>query len=123
MSEERDFDVERVARKNGSKPSTFTVGGVKFTIREFVSAEVLGEFGRRQVTNFGDTLDAYDKLVKSCIIEADAEKWDKVRQEAEPPLEVGAIESIMWWLMDVTAGRPTEASSSSRRGRAAPTAT
>jgi len=120
----KDFDVERLANANGNgKPITFTVGGKKFTVREFVSAEVMGNFGRRQVANFGDTLEAYDAFIKGCILEKEGAAWDKVRVEADPPISVGAIEQILWWLMDVASGRPTEASSSSRRGRVAQTAT
>lgn len=117
----KDFDAER--NLNGTPPETFTLGGEKFTVRQVVSANVLAVFGRRQVVHFGETLDAYDEFVKSCLVPEDAEKWDKVRREADPPLTVGAIEKVLWWLMDVAAGRPTEASSSSRRGRAAQAAT
>lgn len=117
----KDFDVERTAGTRES--STFTVGGEKFTVREWVSADVLAEFGRREVSHYGDTLDAYDKFVKECIVEADGEKWDKVRKEADPPLTLGQVETILWWLVGQVTDRPTEASSSSRRGRAAPAAT
>jgi hypothetical protein len=117
----KDFDVERTA--NGAPQQTFTLGGEKFTVRRFVPAEVLAEFGRREVKNFGDTLDAYDKLVKACLEDSDGEKWDKVRREADPPLTLGAVEQVLWWLVDAASGRPTEASSSSRRGRAAQAAT
>jgi hypothetical protein len=117
----KDFDQERAV--NGAKPTTFSVGGQKFTVRPYVSADVLGEFGRRQVSHFGDTLDAYDKLVKECIAEDEAAKWDKVRHESDPPLTIGAIEQIVFWLIDSVSGRPTEAPSSSRRGRAVPAAT
>lgn len=117
----KNFDAERVS---GSKdPVTFTVGGEMFTVREWVPADVLGEFGRREVSHYGDTLDAYDNFVKQCVVEADAEKWDKVRKEADPPLTLGQVETILWWLVGQVTDRPTEASSSSRRGRAAPAAT
>lgn len=119
--EARDFDVERTA--NGQPQPTFVVGGETFTVRQFVPAEVLAEFGRREVKNFGDTLDAYDKLVKACIEESDGKKWDKVRKSAEPPLTLGTVEQVLWWLVDAASGRPTEASSSLRRGRAAQAAT
>ena len=118
---DRDFDVERTA--NGQAQTTFTVGGHKFTVRRFVNADVLAQFGKRNITNFGDTMDAYDAFVKACVEEADAEQWDKVRAEADPPLTVGAVEQVLWFIMDAATGRPTEASSSSRRGRAAPAAT
>lgn len=121
MDVTKNFDEERAV--NGKKPVTFSLGGETFTIRPYVSAEVLGAFGRRQVANFGDTLDAYDEFVKGCILEADAAKWDKVRAEADPPLTIGAIEQVLWWVMDQASDRPTEASSSSRRGRAAQAAT
>lgn len=117
----KDFDVERSA--NGKPAETFVVGGERFTIRQFVSAEVLADFGRREVKNFGDTMEAYDQFVKQCIEPGDAEKWDKVRKEADPPLTVGAVEQILWWVMDLVTGRPTEASSSSGRGRGARAAT
>jgi hypothetical protein len=120
---DKDFDVERVAEHEGKKPKTFSVGGEKFTIREYVSADVLAEFGKREVTHFGDTTDAYDTFIKQCIVESDAKKWDKVRHEADPPLTIGAIEKILWWLVDQVTDRPTEASSSSRRGRGVPAAT
>jgi hypothetical protein len=118
----KNFDEERV-HANGAKAVTFELGGEKFTIREYVSAEVLAVFGRRQVANFGDTMEAYDEFVKECVVPGDAEKWDKVRAEADPPLTVGAVERVLWWIMDQVTDRPTEASSSSRRGRAAPVAT
>lgn len=117
----KDFDAERTV--NGKKPERFSVGGQRFTLRQYVSAEVLGEFGRRQVKNFDDTLQAYDKLLKECLVPEDGENWDKVRQGADPPLTIGAIESIVFWTIDMVSGRPTEASSSSRRGRAAQAAT
>jgi hypothetical protein len=117
----KNFDEERVA--NGKKPTTFSIGGETFTIRQYVSAEVLATFGRRQVANFGDTMDAYDEFLKECILESEAKKWDKVRAEADPPLTVGAVERLLWWVMDQVTDRPTEASSSSRRGRAAQVAT
>lgn len=119
--EARDFDVERTA--NGQPQPTFVVGGERFTVRRFVGAEVLGNFGRRDVRHYGDTLDAYDEFVKACVEEGEAEKWDKVRTEADPPLSVGSIEQIVFWVMEQAAGRPTEAPSSSRRGRAAQAAT
>lgn len=119
--EARDFDAERTA--NGQPQVTFKVGGETFTVRRFVPANALAEFGRRSITNFGDTMEAYDAFLKSCVEESDAEKWDKVRAEADPPLTVGAVEQILWFVMDAAAGRPTEASSSSRRGRTAPAAT
>lgn len=123
MSEavDKDFDVERTV--NGAKPKRFSVGGQKFQVRPYVSAEVLGEFGRREVANFDDTLQAYDKLVKECLEPDNGKAWDKVRQEADPPLTIGAIEQIVFWLIEQVSGRPTEAPSSSRRGRAAQTAT
>lgn len=117
----KDFDAERSV--NGKEPVTFKVGGETFTVRPHVPADVLAEFGRRQVANFGDTMDAYDAFMKSCIVEQDGEKWDKVRREADPPLTVGDVEQVLWWVLDQATGRPTEASSSSRRGRAAQTAT
>lgn len=117
----RDFDVERTA--NGQAQVTFKVGGEEFTVRRYVNAEVLAQFGKRSITNFGDTLEAYDAFVKACVEESDAEKWDKVRAEADPPLTVNAVEQVLWHIMDIATGRPTEASSSSRRGRAAPAAT
>lgn len=122
MDVTKNFDEERVST-NGKAPVTFALGGETFTVRPYVSAEVLAEFGRRQVANFGETLDAYDEFVKGCILEEDAPKWDKVRKDADPPLTVGAVEQVLWWIMDQAAGRPTEASSSSRRGRAAQAAT
>jgi hypothetical protein len=117
----KDFDAERTV--NGKTPERFSVGGQQFTVRQYVSAEVLGEFGRREVANFDDTLQAYDRLLKECLVPEDGEKWDKVRREADPPLTIGAIESIVFWTIDKVSGRPTEASSSSRRGRAAQAAT
>ena len=123
----KDFDAERVAGQK--KPTTFSIGGEKFTVREFVSADVLADFGRREVANFADATEAYDNLVKECVVAGDGAKWDKVRsykpekESDPPPLTVGQIESIIWWLVDVVADRPTEASSSSRRGRGAPAAT
>ena len=119
--EARDFDAERTA--NGQPQVTFKVGGEEFTVRRFVSADVLADFGRRDITNFGDTMEAYDTFVKACIEEADVPKWEKVRKEADPPLTVNAVEQILWHIMDVATGRPTEVSSPSRRGRAAPAAT
>ncbi len=119
MDVSKNFDAERVAQSNGKKPATFVVGGETFTIREWVSAEVLADFGRREVAHFGDTMDAYDTFIKQCLVEADTEKWDKVRKTADPPLTVGQVETIIWWAMDEVADRPTEASSSSRRGRGA----
>lgn len=118
----KDFDSERTSR-NGKKPVTFAIGGETFTVREHVSAEVLANFGRREVRHYGDTLDAYDTFIKECIVESDAKKWDKVRKEADPPLTIGAVEQVLWWIMEQAADRPTEASSSSRRGRAAQAAT
>lgn len=117
----KDFDAER--NSNGQPEQTFVLGGETFTVRRFVHADVLATFGRRDVQNFGDTLDAYDGFVKACLAEGDAEKWDKVRREADPPLTVGTVEQVLWWIMDQATGRPTEASSSSRRGRAAQPAT
>lgn len=114
----KDFDAERV-EANGKKPSTFTVGGQKFTLRPFVSAEVLAEFGRREVQHYGDALDAYDTFIKACVLDGEAEGWDKVRREAEPPLTVGQVEKILWWIMEEVADRPTAASSPSRPGRGA----
>ena len=117
----KDFDVDRAV--NGKKPETFSIGGERFTVRPYVSAQVLADFGRREVANFGDTVEAYDTFVKECVVEGDAAKWEKVRAEADPPISVGAIEQVVWWLMDKVSGRPTEASSSSRRGRTAPAGT
>jgi len=117
----RDFDVERTA--NGQPQTTFKVGGEEFTVRRFVNADVLADFGKRSIANFGETMDAYDAFVKACVEEGDAEKWDKIRKEADPPLTVNAVEQVLWFIMDAATGRPTEASSSSRRGRAAPAAT
>lgn len=122
MDVTKNFDEERVST-NGKKPVTFSLGGETFTIRQYVSADVLATFGRRQVANFGDTMEAYDEFLKACILEADGPKWDKVRREADPPITVGAVERVLWWVMDQVTDRPTEASSSSRRGRAAQAAT
>lgn len=117
----KDFDVERL--KNGKDPETFTIGGEKFTLRDYVPAESLALFSRTEVNGFADTLKVYDEFVKAVVIEKDYPKWEKVRQEADPPLTLWAVEQVVFWAMGVAAGRPTEASSSSRRGRTAPAAT
>jgi hypothetical protein len=119
----KNFDTERALEQNGRKPVTFVVGGETFTLRDWVSAEVLADFGRRDVAHFGDTMEAYDAFMKACILEGDAKKWDKVRKDADPPLTVGFVEKVLWWVMDQVSDRPTAASSSSRRGRAAQAAT
>jgi hypothetical protein len=119
----KDFDVERVAEYGKKKAATFSLGGEKFTLKTAVSAEVLAEFGRREVAHYGDALEAYDKFIVACLDNGDGAKWDKVRKEANPPLTVGQVESVLWWIMDEVADRPTAASSPSRPGRGARQAT
>lgn len=114
----KDFDAERTST-NGAKPTVFTLGGKQFTIRQFVSAEVLGEFSRREVGGYADLLDSYDEFVKACIEPGQGEQWDKIRKEADPPITVGAVEEVVDWIMGEVSARPTAASSSSRPGRGA----
>lgn len=114
----KDFDAERVVT-NGRGPSTFTVGGKRFTLREFVSAEVLAEFSRREVDGYAGLLESYDEFVKACVEPEQGKQWDVIRKEANPPLTLGSVEAVVDWVMGEVSARPTVASSSSRPGRGA----
>lgn len=111
----RDFDQERQQTLQ-KRELEFTAGGQVFHVIPFVPPETLDAFHPTKRKEGQDIIDVYDKWVKSMVVEEDRPKWDQVRKEADPPLELHTIESIVFWLVEEATGRPTARPSSSRSG-------
>lgn len=124
----KNFDEEREQLKD-KRDLEFVIGGERFHVRPFIAPETMDAFtantgkdakeGERAKT----LLEVYDGWVEAVLVEGEAKKWAKVRKEANPPLSLHDIEEVVFWLVEVAAGRPTERSSSSGAGRRPPTAT
>jgi hypothetical protein len=116
----RDFDQERQAGV-AKRDLDFTVGGETFHVVPFVPPEHLDAFQPTNRPAGKDIMDVYDEWILSMIVEEDRPKWEKVRKPvkdggADPPVELHTIETIVFWLVEVATGRPTERPSSSRSG-------
>lgn len=121
---ERDFDQERQARVR-RRTLTFKVGGETFRIKPFVTPEDMDSFKgtEEDAAAAKGPMEVYDGYVKRMVVEEDVAKWDKVRKEADPPLNLQDVEDVVFFLVEAAAGRPTERPSSSGRGPAASGAT
>ena len=111
----RNFDQER-AEAREQRDLEFTVGGQTLHIVPFVHPEQLDAF---QPTNRGDNktvLNVYDEWVVSMLVDEDKPKWAEIRANADPPLELHTIETIVFWLVEQATGRPTARPSSLRSG-------
>lgn len=119
----RDFDAERQARTR-RRTLTFTVGGETFRMKPFVTPEDMDSFRQPEgAEKPKDPMEVYDSYVKRMVLEEDAPKWDIVRKEADPPLNLQDVEDVVFFLVEAAAGRPTERPSSSGRGPSASTGT
>lgn len=117
----KDFDQEREQAKS-QRTLEFTIGGETFRIKPFVKPETMDAFavGDTRQDEKGErrpVLDVYDEWVTSMLVEEDAPKWKRVREKADPPLNLEDIENVVFWLVEAAAGRPTARSSSSAPGR------
>lgn len=116
----KNFDTERNER--ASLERKFQMGGETFTYRAGVRPEdILSWFQMRS----GETADelsqanqvaVYDDTILAFLDPGQAEKWARVRAEAEPPISLGDIADLIDWLFEEQAGRPTSQPSDSTNG-------
>lgn len=121
----KDFDKEREAT-DARRDLSFTVGGVTFVAKKATVPEAMKAFSTEPEAGEArkNILDVYDEWVISMLEDPAQEKeWRRVRKEADPPLTMHVIEEVVFWLVEVAAGRPTGRPSSSGRGRDQSTAT
>lgn len=121
----KDFDSERVAEIDASARE-FTIGGEQFTIRVATAPEVYVRYwdalrdsssadGNLTNTEF---LAVLDNTVLALIEPGEADRWQTVRADAEPPITIRAISQVVDYCMGVQSGRPPTQASSSSNGSA-----
>lgn len=76
---------------------------------------ILSADGERRMSQ-REQLDVYDATIKTFLEPADHEKWDRVREAADPPLSLKDIDDLVDWLFEEQAGRPTLQPSGSSPG-------
>lgn len=119
----RDFESERLERLTGREDQLeFTIGGEKFKLLPSVPPETMAAFDELSGGTAADTVKGFDKFMALVMSEDDHARWLKVRKEADPPLSLHDIETVVFWALEQITGRPTGASSSSGRGREKPKA-
>lgn len=107
----KDFEAIRQARLK-QRQLAFTVAGVTLEVKPFVPPETMSVF--TEGTEGKSPFEVYDEFVRRMVV--DGAQWDKLRREADPPLNLQDIEDVVYWLVEAAAGRPIERPSSSGRG-------
>lgn len=115
----RDFDAEREDRF-GNQDRKFKIAGELFEIRPSVKPEVI--FDIIDVPREGnprDTVDLADETIKAGLLDEEMRsRWDRIRDEADPPISGQEIAEISQWCIEVWGARPTVAPPASQPGGA-----
>lgn len=111
----KDFDVIRAERVNADR--SFRIGGITFTYKPSVSADLLADYFDATFSVEGTNADVVakaDALVLGWLEPGQEDAWRAVRSaSAESPLSMRDIQEIITHMTEILAGRPTESASDS----------
>lgn len=103
-------DVRAEKRKNADRK--FTVLGKVFTFREYLPRNVLDPLIEVSGGSDAEWFVVADKLMVETLLEPGHEKeWQEVVDEKERPLSIYELRELIFYVIEIAAGHPTEPSS------------
>lgn len=108
----KDFDAARRERGDTEAPLDFRLGGEEFHPITYYPA---GAYLRLIVD--GVTIVRYPDFMRDVLPEAEYERFEKVIERKDDPIDVTDVKDVVEWLMGEYAARPTKPPTSSDGGR------